>query len=125
MKCETTNCCETTITQQSINDRVSFTYENGVLTLIVGNRIFNIPLEINSGGGGSFNGEELVIPVVSNGQTNFSNIIPTGKTIFALFINGIKENKTSYNITGNVNLSWLGPYILETSDSVTAWLTDI
>lgn len=112
------NCCVTTVTQKSINDQVTFTLsDDGVLTLIIGNKIYTVPLDLSNTGGGSAN-PKITLPITSNGQSSFVNVVPSGQQIVGVYLNGVLQDSTEYSVpTNTTNLLWLSTQQpLETSD---------
>lgn len=116
-----TNTCDTTITQKSINERVSFILDDDdVLVLTIGNRIYKVPLDLSEGGSDvSSSYTKTNVPITSNGQTVFNAVIPTGDTLFAIFLNGVLADETEFNVSGT-NITW-SSIQLATSDKLIIW----
>lgn len=115
--CNTEQNCTTTITQKSINENVSFDLiEENKLRLIIGNKIYTV--QLNEGGSIGGISSKIKIPITSNNQVFFSNIISLTQSISDVYLNGILQEEGNYSVTGT-NLTWLDEsQPLETSDSL-------
>jgi len=131
MNCETKKSgCAAVVTQRAINEDISFTLnEDNLLTLIIGNRIHTVQLQEGGGSGGEGSGlnDPYVIPINSNNQTSFLNVIPVNEILVSVFLNGVLQNKSAYGVPNSTrNFIW-NDFVnqpLETSDQLTLQTKD-
>jgi hypothetical protein len=121
MSCKKETGCTTTVTQKSINENVSLSLDGNILTLIIGNKIHTVELDDIGGGSGGGGYPTIILPILSNNQVVFTNVIPTGKVLLKVFLNGIKATAPQTNIAGDYsvvgnNITWLSSIPLETDD---------
>lgn len=62
----------------------------------------------------------ILVPISFNGQTLFTDAVPQGKNLFALFLNGVKQRKgiDYIQISGTRNISWISSISLITQLSM-------
>lgn len=124
MSCKSKSCCETTVTQKGISQDISFTLnEDNMLVLRVGNRIYKVQLDDSiSGGGGGGASPSITVPISSNGQALFINVIPEDHQLADVFLNGVLQDNEHYTTSGvgDRNLVWLDTVEqpLETDDTL-------
>lgn len=122
--CKSKQCCDTNVTQKSINENISLSVDNNnVLLLTIGNKISKV--ELPSRAGGWIESNKIIIPITSNGQVLFTNIIPTDQQLASVYLNGILQDESYYTVTNNINLTWITQlYNLEISDTLQIQLTE-
>lgn len=113
------NCCDC----EEIPTTLKLSLKNKVLWVTVNNVTAGVNLASLStgGGGGGDSGTpvELLIPVTSNGQTLFSQVIPEDATVTDLIINGVNYTQEggSFDVE-DTDVIWTGPFELNITHTV-------
>lgn len=115
----TGNCCEDkeniTSVQLSLDNKTLWVTVNGVQA--------GISLaSLSTGGGGSTpsgSPTEILLPVTSNGQTVFSQVIPENATPTALIIRGVSYSQVAgdFSVSGE-DIVWNNGFELNITDTV-------
>jgi len=114
--CKKKPCCETTVSQKSINENITFTLnENNQIVLTIGNKIYSVQLNDSGGGIVTGGGDYVNVPIVSDNQTSFVNALPENTVLKAVFLNGQLIKSSDYFVTSLRNLNWNADYQLNIS----------
>lgn len=109
------NCCQE-------NDKIAFPefnvkYINNILYITYGDKTIQIPIVSGGGGNSGTDVDVIIVPIGTDLQVYFSNVIPVDREVLWVTVNGHPHYAEDYEINVG-SFTWKGEYSLETTDTL-------